>query len=215
MAAYFPLFMNLEQAPVLILGGGEKAVEKAERLLPYGAKLTVAAQNADERLVRLSEEGKLCLLTLCPEAAEELILRERPRLVILADLAEDALPALFALCRKHGIEVNAVDREEYCTVILPSVIRRNHLTVAVSTGGASPAAAKRIREDIEAGLPSRVDDVLVWMSEVRKTLRERGVPKGGARAAFFRALVDESFAADRPLTEEETEKILAKFVQDT
>ena len=215
MATYFPLFMTLEQAPVLILGVGEKAVEKTDRLLPCGARLTVAAQRADERLVRLSEEGKLRLLPLLPDGAEELILRERPRLVILADLSEDALPALFSLCRKYEIEVNAVDREEYCTVIFPAVIRRKHLTVAVSTGGASPAAAKRIREDMEGVLPSRVDEILAWLSEVRQTLRARGEPKGEARAAFFRALVDESFAVDRALTEEETERILAKFMKNT
>jgi precorrin-2 dehydrogenase/sirohydrochlorin ferrochelatase len=83
--------------------------------------------------------------------------------------------------REHGIWVNAADEPARCDFILPSVIRRGRLVVAVSTGGASPAAARAIREELEAYLTEQHAMLVELAADVRRDFRGRGVSPGPAR----------------------------------
>ena len=83
--------------------------------------------------------------------------------------------AVAAECRERGIWVNCADDPERCDFILPSVLRRGAVTVAVSTGGQSPTMARLVREELEALLQPDVAAVTAVMAEVRRTLREGGI----------------------------------------
>ena len=90
--------------------------------------------------------------------------------------------------------MNVVDVPKLCSFYFPALSVRGSLTISVSTGGGSPAVAGYLRQQIEAQLPSRTEEILDWLSEQRAQLRERGILK---------AAVAQSFARNRPLTEQE------------
>lgn len=208
MANYFPLFTDLENMPILIFGGEKKAFEKIEKLREYSPLITVAAPTVITKIPALADvQVKICSY----DDAELLLCRIRPQFVIIADVPPDAIPYLFALCRKYNLPVNTVDRKEYCTFIFPSTIQKKHLTVAISTSGASPAAAKLLREEIEKNIPSDIESILDWFAETRKTLRARRDLDQTQSAAYHRALAAFSFHENRPPSDEETEKILQNY----
>jgi len=94
--------------------------------------------------------------------------------------------------RRRGVWVNAADDPAFCDFLLPAVLRRGRLTVAVSTGGASPALAARVRNDLEAYLPPGYEELVELAAEVRAECIARGFRPGGSvwRGAFERDLVD-------------------------
>ncbi len=213
MPRYFPCFTDIENAPVLIFGGDAHAAKKAERLLPYAPHITVWAPVFGDALQKLREDGKIH--TVCRDFAEFEAAFDavHPRLVLVCELGEstELYERIFVACRARGIEINTEDKQQYCTFIFPSLIQRGTLTVAISTGGASPAVAKKLREEIEQTLPDATDEILDWLFAIRPTVQGDATLPRGARAALWRALADAAFSAKRPLTEAEAAVIIAKY----
>ena len=144
--AYFPLCVNLEGARVLLVGNGAQIREKAEKLRPFGAMLyPVDTLSAED-------------------------LEPRPILVVVGDTEYSEAERVSALCKERGIPVNVVDMPELCTFFFPALIQRGDLTVSVTTGGKSPAAASYLRRSIEELLPERTEEILDWLGELREEL---------------------------------------------
>lgn len=179
--AYFPFFMDLEGREGLIVGGGAVAARKAEKLLPFGPRLTVAAPEI------LPELQALPGLTLVRRAFEPSML-EGKFFVIAATDRREANREIAALCRARGILVNAVDDKDACTFLFPALARRGELTVGVSTAGASPSAAVWVRERVEDLLPEDFGDLLAYLSSLRPRVRER-VPEERRAGVFSRLFV--------------------------
>lgn len=203
--AYFPLFIELQGAPCLIVGGGRVALRKAQKLLPYGAHLTAVATKfalgweALPGVVRLAR-------AFCPRDVEG------QTLVIAAtdDAAQNA--AIAAQCRAARVPVNAVDDPESCTFLFPALVRRGALSIGISTGGASPTAAAYLKERIAAQLPEEEawEAILDYLSAQRPAVKAR-VQSADARAAAFAALFRACMAHGRPLTDAEREALLASL----
>ena len=92
------------------------------------------------------------------------------------------------LCRKRSIPVNVADSREDSTFLFPAVVRRGRLSVGISTGGASPAAAAYVRRTLEGQLPASLEPILDWMAEVRETVKG-ALPQPEHRAAFARLFI--------------------------
>lgn len=137
-----------------------------------------------------------------PELREEDLL-ENPRLVVLA--GGDRKKAA-ALCRSKNIPVNSVDDPENCTFFFPAIISRGDTTISISSGGTAPAAAKALRVYIEQALPDQLEAILPWLSELSLRLRYE-IPDYAARAAALEQITREAFSKNRPLSQEELEKI--------
>ncbi len=208
MANYFPLFADMEKSTVLIFGGGEKAQEKIKKLKDYSPAITVAAPSIC-KTIRICCDVQIELCSFSD--AEDLLLRIRPQFVIIADVNDENIPLLFALSRKYRIPVNTVDKKDYCTFIFPSIIKKKNLTVAVSTQGTSPAAAKYLREEIEKAIPSEIEPILDWIATKRNQLRTREDLDQAQSAVYQRALVAYAFQENRPPNDMETEEILQKY----
>ena len=144
--AYFPMFVELEGRPCLIVGGGAVALRKARRLLPYGPCLTVVAQSFVPELEAL-EGAALYRRAFRPRDVEG-------QALVVAATGDGALNReIAALCRARRIPVNAVDDKDNCTFLFPALVRRGPLSIGISTGGASPTAAVYVKEKIEAAPP--------------------------------------------------------------
>jgi siroheme synthase-like protein len=215
MANYFPFYLNVEKRPILIFGGGGKAYEKIEKLLPYGPSLTVAAEKVTPTIKRLGDSKKISLVRSNGTDAQALISRLSPMLVIIADVDEDKIESVFKVCRKNKVEVCTADRKEYSTFLFPSVIQRKNFSVAVSTFGASPAAAKWIRDQIERALPAAVDNMMEHFSTLRRRLAERGADlRSGPFATMYREFLDTALSENRMLTASEMADIMSKYIED-
>lgn len=171
MKPYYPVFLDLDGRLVLVIGGGEIAQHKVQGLLPAKARLTMIAPNFTDGLRELIASGEI-----------EVIEREYQDgdlegydlcMVATDDGAVNA--AVSAEGRRRKIWVNAADDPVNCDFILPAVIRRGAITIAASTGGSSPALARRLREELEAYLTEEMPALAELLAEVRNDLRSRGI----------------------------------------
>jgi len=182
----FPLFLSLHDRPVLIAGGGEAMLRKARLVAPFGARLVVAhptpladlAALAHTRLPRLAGPEELegvALAFLDPEA--------------------DSTPALAAAARRRGIPVNVPDKPDLSSFIMPAIIDRDPITVAISSGGAAPVLLRRLRERLEAVLEPNLGALARFMDGFRPAVKASRPGDETARRRFWEAVVDGPVAA--------------------
>ncbi len=163
---WYPVFWNLRGRPALVIGGGELAAEKVRGLRAAEARVTVAAAELCDELRRAADAGEIrwtgphrrggmagCAIVMAATG----------------DAAENA--ALFAEAREAGVPINAADDPAHCDFILPSVVRDPPLTLAISTGGASPAISRRLREELADFLAEDAAALTELVGETRTELR--------------------------------------------
>ena len=178
-APLFPAFLRLAGRKVVLVGGGTVAASKYAGLVAAGAQVTVVAPHIGPSL----RTGG----TTCIERAFEPEDLEGAWYVVAAAPAPVNRQVLAAAEARH-LFVNAVDDPEAATAFAPAVIRRGAATVAVSTGGASPALAGLLREALEAILPA---DVARWTElgrTARQTWKADGIPLAARRPLLLEAL---------------------------
>lgn len=199
----FPFFMDIRGADGLLVGGGKHALEKAQRLLPFSPALRVIAPEF------LPEFESISGLRLIRRAFQESDLTPEPAFVIVStgNQAEDR--HISALCQSRRIPVNVVDDQPACTFVFPSLITRGNLTIGISTAGASPATAVQLKRKIEAVLPDRTEEILDWLQSKRGVVLQ-AIPDRRRRFTFHHRLTETCMELDRPLTEEEFARMLAK-----
>jgi uroporphyrin-III C-methyltransferase/precorrin-2 dehydrogenase/sirohydrochlorin ferrochelatase len=182
---YFPVFFDLKKLKVLIVGGGEVALRKLTLLERAGAAITVVAPKVLPDFERLAAGGKIDL-ALREFVPDDLI---GARLVIVATSRRAVNRWVAALSEARAIPVNVVDDREASRFIVPAIIDRNPVLVAVATEGASPVLARRLRERIEAILPKRIGDLALWLRTLRNAARRR-LRDTAARRRYFERIVD-------------------------
>jgi precorrin-2 dehydrogenase/sirohydrochlorin ferrochelatase len=176
----FALFLKLEGKTCLVIGGGAIAESKLQALLHSGARVIVIAPEVTRRIAALAKRSKL---------------EWRPRPFATADVKGAFLAvaatnspavnhAVFAACSRRGVLCNVVDDPDYCDFYYPAVVRRGMLQIAVSTGGASPSLARRLRQQLERNFPSDYAAWLRHLAQQRQKLQRANLPAGEKRAAL-------------------------------
>jgi uroporphyrin-III C-methyltransferase / precorrin-2 dehydrogenase / sirohydrochlorin ferrochelatase len=182
---YFPVFFNLSGQKVLVVGGGEVSLRKVGLLERTGASITVIAPRMHPELSARAAGGALKLENREFVPAD----LDGMRLVIVATSRRAINRWIATLSESRGIPVNVVDDREASRFIVPAVIDRSPVLVAISTGGASPVLARRLRERIEALIPKQIGDFAFWLGTLRRHAK-RALPNVAARRRFFEELVD-------------------------
>ncbi len=167
---YYPVNLDIAGRRCVVVGGGQVAERKVERLLDCGARVAVLSRRLTDHLAGLVRDG---IVEHVDSEYEPGKLGEA-MLVIGATDREDVNDAVSLECRRRGILVNIVDDPDRCDFILPSILQRGDLMVAVSTGGRSPALAKRVREDLEECFGPEYAVLLEIMAELRRKVTARG-----------------------------------------
>ncbi len=165
---YYPIFLDLKGRPVTVIGGGEVALRKVQDLIASGALVTVIAPEAHPELERMAS-GK----------ANPIIIRRNychgdldgAALAFSATDDGEINSAVYREAEERRIFINAADDPENCSFIIPSSFSRGDLAVAVSTGGASPAMAAKLRRLLESSLPDDIGDLLEALQEARNLLK--------------------------------------------
>ncbi len=182
--AYFPMFMDMNDLKVLVIGGGYIATEKLEKLVDFTKEITVIALRVEGEAQKLIDEHNLILHKRAYAVGDI----QGFDIVIVATDTVDLHKAIFEESRGSRILVNSVDNTDYCDFIFPSYVQKGDLTIAFSTGGASPAFAKQIRRHFEKIIPDSVGEFLTKMKGMRSTM-----PKGKERMQYFDRLVEDYF----------------------
>lgn len=169
----FPVMLDLRGRRALVVGGDDDAVARVERLVEAGATVRVLLRPGaaePERLCTLAAQGSVHIERR-PARPEDV---DGAALTIVATSEEAQAPPLHARAVEAGRLLCTVDRPELCTFIHPAVVRAGPLSIAVSTGGASPALARRVREDLEALLGD--PRFVAWASALAE--ERAGLPRG-------------------------------------
>ena len=182
---YYMACLDLTGRSVLVVGGGRVALEKVHGLLDAGARVTVVAPDALPELLDLPIEW-------LPRAYATSDLRGR-FLVVAATSSTPLNRRVFADAEARNVFCNVVDVPELCSFILPAVHRQGPIAVAVSTGGASPALAQRIRDDVAGLVGPRHADLAEELRALRPWAKEN-LPTYEARRDWFRQRVEEALA---------------------
>ncbi len=182
--SFFPMFMNMQDLKVLVVGGGNIATEKLEKLVDFTREITVIASEVSAEADTLTKEYGLTLYHRAYGKGDILGFD----IVIVATDTVELHKAIYEESRGSRILVNSVDNTEYCDFIFPSYVKKDDLTIAFSTGGASPAFAKHIRRHFEKIIPDSVGGFLAKMKALRSTM-----PKGPERMRYFDEMVEKYF----------------------
>lgn len=204
--AYYPLFFDLSEKDILIIGGGHTAYEKAHRLQPFGPKLSVIALQICTDLQAM--EG----VFFKKQAWQETDLQDR-FLVIAATNEPFENEKIAGLCRKQKILCSVVDNASLSQTIFGSVVHDGDLTIGISTSGASPSAARWLKKKITALVPSNFAATLSWLKARRPEIIER--VEAGKRPKLFHKLFDACLQKGRPLSAQEYAGVLENCVKPT
>ncbi|MBI2913798.1 MAG: bifunctional precorrin-2 dehydrogenase/sirohydrochlorin ferrochelatase [Chloroflexi bacterium] len=168
---YYPVFLDIAGKPVVVIGGGEVALRKVEGLLEAGARVTVVSPELHPDLASLIAGGRARHIARGYRAGD----LEGYTLAFVGTDDRSVNAAVAREGKERGVWVNAVDDPPNCDFIMPGVVRRGDIIVAVSTSGGSPAMARKMREELEAFLTEDYALLLELAAEVRAELRQKNV----------------------------------------
>ncbi|HDJ1438013.1 TPA: uroporphyrinogen-III C-methyltransferase [Serratia rubidaea] len=186
---YLPIFADLKQRPVLVVGGGEVAARKVELLARAGAEIRIVAQSLSPELEQRRQSGGINWLgqAFAPHQLDEVFL-------VIAATDDAALNAqVYAEADKRRVLANVVDDQPRCSFIFPSIVDRSPLVVAVSSGGKAPVLARMLREKLEALLPASLGTMAQLAGGFRARVKQQ-LSSIGARRRFWEKSLNGRFA---------------------
>ena len=163
---YYPIFLDLDNQKVLVVGGGKVAERKIQNLLRYGCQIYIVSPHLTPRLKQLVAKKKIHSLS---HEALSLALDEA-FMVIAATDDPEVNSQIASQAKERGLLINAVDQPEDCNFIVPSIVQRGDLQIAISTAGKSPALAKRIRKEMEVTFGPEYTSLIELMGLLRTRL---------------------------------------------
>jgi len=183
---YYPIFLDIEERPVLIIGGGEVCARKAETMMKYGGSVTIVSPLFTDEIEQWARDGRLKLSRKLYDERDldgaAIVIASTDDRCINARIARD--------CRRRKIPVNVVDVTHLCEFIVPAIIESGSIQVAVSTGGKSPALARTLKEDLRRTIGSEYAEVNDLLGTLRPGAKKT-LPTDVDRKRFFDGIIAE------------------------
>ncbi|HET8775857.1 MAG TPA: bifunctional precorrin-2 dehydrogenase/sirohydrochlorin ferrochelatase [Thermoanaerobaculia bacterium] len=183
---YYPIYLDIEDRGVVIIGGGNVCARKAETMMKYGARVTVVSPAFTDEIEGWARDGRLALKRKAYDASD----LDGATIVIASTDEQSVNEQIAADCRARRIPVNVVDVTPLCEFIVPAIIEQGSIQIAVSTGGKSPALARTLKEDLQRAVGPEYAEV----NDVLGTLRDgakRVLPTDVDRKRFFDGILAE------------------------
>lgn len=184
---YYPIYLDIREKGCVVVGGGDVAERKILRLLECGAVVSVVSRKLTTILMNMVEHSKIIHVD---DNYDQQYLAGA-FLVIGATDQEEVNDRIARDCRARGVMVNIVDDPGRCDFILPSLVNRGSLSIAVSTDGKSPALARKLREDLSVQFGPEYEGYLDLLGWLREMIIAAGRPPDDNRD-IFTALVNSS-----------------------
>ena len=182
---FYPMFVDLEGRRCVVVGGGPIATDKVEKLVEHGAAVRLVSPQITSELARMVDEGAIAehrQRTYRPEDLEGCFL------VIAATNLDPINRMVWQDAEARNMVCNVVDAPPLCNFIVPSIVRRGELALAISTGGASPVVAKHIRRQLEDAYGPEWEALVTLLRGVRDELKDRYLDMPSRRDAVERLL---------------------------
>jgi precorrin-2 dehydrogenase / sirohydrochlorin ferrochelatase len=183
--SFYPIFVDLTGKKVVLVGGGAVAQRKAQTLLGYGADIALVCRDMTPALRGYVDSGEIQFRD--SEFREDHL--ENAFMVVAATDDSTLNHRISQISRKRGLLVNAVDQPADCSFIVPAILRRGDLVIAVSTSGKSPALAKKIREDLGEKFGTEYEAFLRILGRLREEIFSRGLSQQ-ENSRLFHRLID-------------------------
>ena len=183
--SFYPVFVELHEKKVVVVGGGRVAFRKVLTLKECGAVIHLAGRALTPELAEMVDKNEIRFLG--QEFQEEFL---DEAFMVIAATDDKALNRHISTCaRKKRVLVNAVDQPPDCDFIVPSILRRGDLQIAISTSGKSPALARKIRKGLEAQFGREYETFLDVMGRLRREILSLGLPQK-ENSRIFQKIVD-------------------------
>jgi siroheme synthase-like protein len=183
---HYPVYLNLKDRIVLVVGAGEIAMQKIQTLLESGAKIRVVAPEGITEMDTLAQGGKIEWRRRPYQPSD----MEEVALAIAATDDESLQRRIAAEARARRIWVNVVDVPPLCDFIAPAVVRKGDIQIAISTGGASPAVAKMLRQKIEGLIGPEYEHLVQMLQRHRPDILKLPREK---RRSLWESIISPSF----------------------
>lgn len=213
---HFPMFIEIKDKTVLVVGGGKVALRKVKKLLPYGPKITVIAPEIEDEILaipevevlkrefdfRYLEAGSWTGEAERSETGRATCLDKKgltcPVVVVSATDDIELNHKIAEACHDKQILVNVVDDPEYCSFIFPALVHKGKFSAGICTGGASPTVAAYYKNQLKDSLPENIDEILDYLEVKREQIKQE-VPENGRRAQILRELSEECLEKGLPI----------------
>lgn len=206
--AYFPIYVNLEQKRILIVGGGRVALRKVKVLLEYGSEILVVAPEMEEELCRMEESASPGKLKLERRQFQKEDLKTADMIIAATDSpAENS--RIYKLCKQKGKPINVVDVPAECDFIFPAIVKKKDLVVSVSTGGKSPLFAAKVKQELENRIPDYYGELVETLGKWRNRILTE-VSDVKKRKRIFEILVEKGKQQEGKLSEQEIECVIKR-----
>jgi precorrin-2 dehydrogenase / sirohydrochlorin ferrochelatase len=182
---FYPMFVDLEGRRCLVVGGGPVATEKVEKLLQHGAVIRLVTPETTDGLAAMVSSGEVAEHRRRAYRPEDL---EGCFLVIAATNLDAINRMIWQDAEALNLLCNVVDVPPLCNFIVPSIVRRGELALAISTGGASPVVAKHIRRELEEAYGPEWEALVELLRDVRDELKQRYTDMPSRRDAVERLM---------------------------
>lgn len=208
----FPLFIQLENVLVVVVGGGQVATRKIESLLDHGARVRVISDRITPEIERLVRDRRVELVPRMYRNGD----LSGALLAVAATSNRQVNEAVYDEAHRRTILVNVVDEPDLCNCIVPSTLRRGNLQIAVSTGGAAPSVARDVRTDLENRFPDWWAEYIDMLGDVRSLVKERLSGHAELRSSMFEYLGGPDFrfrfaAGERPSPDDVYDELMREF----
>ncbi|OGW13187.1 MAG: hypothetical protein A2W77_08855 [Nitrospinae bacterium RIFCSPLOWO2_12_39_16] len=185
MPRYYPAYIDIKGKRCLVVGGGKVAERKVKLLLKCDAMVSVVSPELISRLKELNSKGKIKFFK---GEFKEKYLKDMFLVIGATDNSEVNLK-IYKAASKKNILVNIVDSPEICNFIVPSIVERGDLIIAISTGGKSPALSKKLRKELEDRYGFEYSKFLNTMGSLRKKISSK-IRDKKKREEIYNKLVD-------------------------
>ena len=209
----YPVMMNLQDKQVVVVGGGKVAFRKTIGLLDSGANVVVISPELVDELQEFHRDARIKWIPE-PFSPPQLDAFEPITLVFGATDIREVNVSLFNEAMRRKIPCNIADVPDLCTFIVPAVITQGDLIIAVSTGGASPALARRIREDLEKKFGPEYATMTRLMGELRKHIVRNGSDSEANKKVFLEIVDSQLLPALRDNDIDKASMILSKILPE-
>jgi siroheme synthase-like protein len=181
---YYPIYIDIEDRAVLIVGGGAVCARKAETMMRYGGRVTIVSPEITDEIAAWERDGAL---TVKRKKYDEADLEGAS--MVIASTDDQCVNARVARdCRRRRVPVNVVDVTHLCEFIVPAIIEKGSIQIAISTGGKSPALGRTLKEDLQRTIGPEYAEVNDLLGTLRKSAK-RVLPTDVDRKHFFDGII--------------------------
>ncbi len=181
---YYPIYIDIEDRAVLIVGGGVVCARKAETMMRYGGRVTIVSPEITDEIAAWERDGALVVHRKLYEESDldgaSIVIASTDDPCVNARVARD--------CRRRKVPVNVVDVTHLCEFIVPAIIEKGSIQIAISTGGKSPALGRTLKEDLQRTIGPEYAEVNDLLGTLRREAK-RILPTDTDRKRFFDGII--------------------------